>query len=155
MTTRLLFQMCPDFSAAIYHYEEAKHERYCGTNLNNLAFLLYKLGRYREAHEHLDRAQFIFTKLKDPGNLAQVDETRARILVAEKRYRDADRIIGGVIKTFEQGGESALLADALSIQGIIWARQGAYDGSIKILREAMKVAQESGALTQAGHAALT
>jgi tetratricopeptide (TPR) repeat protein len=144
-----------EFTAAIYHYEEAKHERYCGTNLNNLAFLLYKLGRYGEAHEHLDRAQFIFTKLKDPGNLAQVDETRARILVAEKRYRDAERIIGGVIKTFEQGGESALLSDALAVQGVVWARLRAHEGSLEILREAIKVAEESGALTQAGHAALT
>jgi tetratricopeptide (TPR) repeat protein len=144
-----------EFTAAIYHYEQARHERYCGTNLNNLAFLLYKLGRYREAHDHLDRAQLIFTKLKDPGNLAQVDETRARILVAEKRYRDADRIIGGVIKVFEQGSESALLADALSIQGVVWARQGAREASLKILQEAVKVAEESGALTQAGHAALT
>src|SRR5215210_6659123 len=144
-----------EFTAAIYHYEQARHERYCGTNLNNLAFLLYKLGRYREAHEHLDRAQLIFTKLKDPGILAQVDETRARALVAEKRSRDADRIIGGVIKTFEQGGESALLADALAVQGVVWARLGVHESSIKILREAMRVAQESGAMTQAGHAALT
>jgi tetratricopeptide (TPR) repeat protein len=144
-----------EYTAAIYHYEQARHERYCGSNLNNLAFLLYKLRRYREAHEHLDRAQLIFTKLIDPGNLAQVDETRARILVTEKRYRDADRIIGGVIKIFEQGGESALLADALSIQGVVWARLGAHEPSLKILREAVKVAEESGALTQAGHAALT
>ena len=84
-----------------------------------------------------------------------MDETRARVLVAEKRYRDADRIIGGVIKVFEQGGESALLADALSIQGIVWARLGVREASLNILREAVKVAQESGALTQAGHAALT
>ncbi|MDT7807811.1 MAG: hypothetical protein QOJ70_1624 [Acidobacteriota bacterium] len=144
-----------EYTAAIYHYEQAKHERYCGNNLNNLSFLLYKLGRYREAHEHLDRAQLIFTKLKDPGNLAQVDETRARILVAEKRYRDAERIITSVIKVFEQGGQSALLADALSIQGVVWARLGAHEASLKILREAINVAQESGALTQAGHAALT
>jgi tetratricopeptide (TPR) repeat protein len=144
-----------EFTAAIYHYEQAKHERYCGNNLNNLAFLLYKLGRYREAHEHLDRAQLIFTKLKDSGSLAQVDETRARILTAEKRYREADRIIARVIKTFEQGGESALLADALAVQGVVWARRGAHEGSINILREAVKVARESGALTQAGHAALT
>jgi tetratricopeptide (TPR) repeat protein len=144
-----------EYTAAAYHCEQARHERYCGTAFNNLAFLLYKLGRYREAHEHLDRAQFIFTKLKDPGNLAQVDETRARVLVAEKRYRDADRIIDGVIKVFEQGGESALLADALSIQGVVWARQGAREGSLNILREAVKVAEASGAMTQAGHAALT
>ncbi len=144
-----------EYTAAIYHYEQARHERYCGNNLNNLAFLLYKLGRYREAHEHLDRAQLIFTKLKDSGNLAQVDETRARVLVAEKKYRDAERIIAGVIKTFEQGGASALLADALSIQGVVWARLRAHEASLNILREAIKVAQESGALTQAGHAALT
>jgi tetratricopeptide (TPR) repeat protein len=144
-----------EFTAAIYHYEQARHERYCGNNLNNLAFLLYKLGRYREAHEHLDRAQLIYTKLKDTGSLAQVDETRARVLVAEKRYRDADRIISGVIKTFEQGGESALLADALAVQGVVWARLGAHEGSLNILRQAVKVGQDSGALTQAGHAALT
>ena len=144
-----------EYTAAIYHYEQAKHERYCGNNLNNLAFLLYKLGRYREAHEHLDHAQLIFTRLKDTGNLAQVDETRARVLVAEKRYREADRIIAAVIKTFEKGGESALLADALGVQGVVWARLGAFEGSIDILRRAVDVAQQSGALTQAGQAALT
>jgi tetratricopeptide (TPR) repeat protein len=144
-----------EYTAAIFHYEQAKHERYCGINLNNLAFLHYKLGRYRDAHEHLDRAQSIFTKLKDPGILAQVNETRARVFVAEKKYQDADRIIAGAVKTFEQGGESGLLADALAIQGVVWARLGAHERSVNILRHAMKVAQDSGALTQAGHAALT
>jgi tetratricopeptide (TPR) repeat protein len=144
-----------EFTAAIYHYEQAGHERYCATNLNNLAMTLYKLGRYREAHKSLDRAQLIFTKLKDAGSLAQADETRARVLVAEKKYRDADRIIGSVIKTFEAGGESALLADALTVQGVVWARLGGFAGSINILRRAVDVAQQSGALTQAGQAALT
>jgi tetratricopeptide (TPR) repeat protein len=144
-----------EYTAAIYHYEQAKHERYCALNLNNLAFLLYKLGRYRDAHEHLDRAQLIFTKLKDTGNVAQVDETRARVLVAEGRYRDADRIMPGVIQTLEQSGEAALLADALTVQGVVWARLGGYDGSVEILRRAMKVAQDSGATANAGHAALT
>jgi tetratricopeptide (TPR) repeat protein len=144
-----------EYTAAIYHYEQAKHERYCALNLNNLAFLLYKLRRYRDAHEQLDRAQLIFTKLKDAGNLAQVDETRARVLVAEKKYREANRIIDSVIQTFERGGESALLADALTVQGVVWVRLGGFDSSINILRQAMKVAQDSGALTQAGLAALT
>ncbi|HJQ31678.1 MAG TPA: tetratricopeptide repeat protein [Pyrinomonadaceae bacterium] len=144
-----------EFEAAIFHYEQAGHERYCALNLNNLAMTLYKLGRYREAHEYLDRAQLIFTKLKDTGNLAQIDETRARVLVAEKKYRDADRIIANVIKTFESGGESALLADALTVQGIVWARLGGFDGSISILQRALDIAQQSGAFTQAGQAALT
>ena len=144
-----------EFTAAIFHYEQARHERYCGINLNNLAFLFYKLGRHGDAHEHLDRAQAVFTKLKDPGMLAQVDETRARVLVAEKKYRDAERIIAGVIKVFEQSGDAALVADALSIQGVVWARLGAHEASLKILREAIRVAEGSGAPVQAGHAALT
>jgi tetratricopeptide (TPR) repeat protein len=116
---------------------------------------LHRLGRYGDAHEHLDRAQAIYTRLKDPGNLAQVDETRARVLIGEGKYRDADRIIGGVIKTFEQGGVSGYLADALTIQGVVWARRGIFDDSLKIIGRAVSVAEQSGALASAGLAAIT
>lgn len=43
-----------EYTAAIYHYERAGHARYAALIENNLAFLLYKLGRYADAHEHLD-----------------------------------------------------------------------------------------------------
>jgi tetratricopeptide (TPR) repeat protein len=144
-----------EYTAAIYHYEQAQHERYIARIENNLAFLLYKLGRYADAHEHLDRAQTIFTRLRDAGSLAQVDETRARVLVAERRYRDADRTLAGVLKTLEKGDESALLADALTLQGVIWARLWVYDASINVLRRAAEVAEGAGALTNAGLAVLT
>lgn len=108
-----------EFTAAIYHCDQAKHERYYATSLNNLAILLYKLGRYHEAHENLDRSQAVLTRLRDAGVLAQVDETRMRVLVAERKYADANRIIAGVIQTFEKGGEHALLSDALTLQGLI------------------------------------
>jgi tetratricopeptide (TPR) repeat protein len=144
-----------EYTAAIYHYELAKHERYCARNLNNLAMLFCKLGRYEEAHEQLDRAGFIFTKLKDPGDLAQVDETRARVLVAERKYREASRVLAGAIQTFEQGGESALLADALTLQGVVWARRGAFDESAAVLRRAADMAEGLGAQSSAGRALLT
>lgn len=144
-----------EYTAAIYHYEAARHERYCAVNLNNLAMLLYKLGRYADAHENLDRAQSVLTRLKDTGTLAQVDETRAQVLVAEKRYRDADRILAGVVKAFEVGGEQALLAEAYTLQGIVWARLRAFDGSLAVIRKAVETAEHAGAPVQAGHAALT
>jgi CheY-like chemotaxis protein/tetratricopeptide (TPR) repeat protein len=144
-----------EFTAAIHHYEQAGHERYCAINLNNLAFLLYKIGRYREAHENLDRAQRIFQLRKDSGILAQVNETRARVLVAEGRYAEANRIISGVIESFQKGGEHALLADAMTIQGVVWARLGKHDCSIQILRRAFSVAQDSGSFSNAGLAALS
>jgi DNA-binding NtrC family response regulator len=43
----------------------------------------------------------------------------------------------------------------LTLQGVVWARLGGGDSSLNILREAMRVAQEAGANTQAGLAALT
>jgi tetratricopeptide (TPR) repeat protein len=144
-----------EFTAAIYHYQQAKHERYGATNLNNLAMLLYRLGRYRDAHEHLDRAGATLLRLNDAGLLAQVDETRARVFVAEKKYREAERVIGRALQTLENGGESALLADALTVQGVALARLGVYENSVNALRRAMAVAEAVGALTNAGLAALS
>jgi tetratricopeptide (TPR) repeat protein len=143
-----------EFTAAIYHFEQAGHQRYAANNLNNIVPLLARLGRYGEAHEHLDRAQMIFTKLRDTGNLAQVDETRARILISEKKYHDAARIIADVIKVFEHGGESALLSDALTVQATIEARLARHDASLSTFRRAMEVAEQAGALESAGLAAL-
>ncbi len=139
-----------EYTAAAYHYEQARHRRYVALSENNLAFLLYKLGCHADAHEHLDRAQLIYTKLKDAGSVAQVDDTRARILIAERRYAEASRVLAGAVKTFEKGGDSALLADALAVQGVAWARLGDYGNSIAALRRAAAVAEGVGALANAG-----
>lgn len=54
----------------------------------------------------------------------------------------------------EQGGGSAILADALTTQGVVWARLGDNERSLNALRRAVSVAEESGALPNAGLAAL-
>jgi tetratricopeptide (TPR) repeat protein len=144
-----------EYTAAVFHYEQSGHEQYGASAENNLAFLLYKLGRYRDAHKHLDRAQAVLTRLKDASTLAQADETRARVLVAERRYKDAERVLAGAIKTFEKGDESALLAEALTLQGVVWARLWVYDASIGVLRRAAELAESAGALTSAGLAVVT
>jgi tetratricopeptide (TPR) repeat protein len=144
-----------EYTAAIYHYELAKHIRYCGSNLNNLAFILYKLGRYDEAHEHLDKAHLIFSRLRDKGNIAQVEETRTRALIAEGKYKDAWRVIIGVVDILERGGECALLVDALTNKAIVQARLGDHVRSLQTFKHAIKVGEESGALFNAGLAALS
>jgi tetratricopeptide (TPR) repeat protein len=144
-----------EFTAAIHHHEQAGHERYCATNENNLANLLRKMGHYEQAHRHLDRALKTLLRLNDTGLLAQVDETRARVFVAEQKYHEANHVIAGAIRMLEKGGESALLADALTVQGVVWARLGVHESSIDILRRAAGVAEESGALCNAARAAMT
>jgi CheY-like chemotaxis protein/tetratricopeptide (TPR) repeat protein len=142
-------------TAAIYHYELAQHERYCAITINNLAFLFYQLGRYAEAHENLDRAVGILERLDDDSLLVQVNETRARVLVAEQRYEEADRVIASVIQSFQGSEEHAPLADALTIQGVVWARLGLHEDSTRVLRRAMSIARDSGSLANAGRATLT
>ena len=144
-----------EYTEAIYHQEKAGHERYWATNENNLANLLRKMGRYGEAHEHLDRAGAILWRLKDAGLLAQVDETRARVLIEERNYVEADRVIARAVQALEGGGAAALLSEALTTQGLVWARLGRIDASVGVLRRAVQVAEEAGASCGAGLAALT
>ncbi|HEX8190341.1 MAG TPA: hypothetical protein VF586_18435 [Pyrinomonadaceae bacterium] len=144
-----------EYTAAIYHQEQAGHGRYAAANENNLANLLRRLGRYGQAHEHLERAEAALTKLKDAGLLAQVEDTRARVLIDERRYAEAERAIAVAVRTLEAGGAVAYLAEALTTQGVVWARLGKHDDSIRALRRAAQVAEEAGALSDAGLAALT
>jgi tetratricopeptide (TPR) repeat protein len=144
-----------EFTAAIYHYEQAKHERYCAINLNNLAMLLYKMERFDEAHEHLDRAQEFLQRLNDIGLLAQVEETRARVLLAEECYLEAIQVIIGVVNIFEKGGEHALLTDALTIKATVQSRLREYELSLDTFRRAIKIAETSGALYNAARAILS
>ncbi len=144
-----------EFTAAIFHYEQAGHERYCGHNLNNLAMLLNRLGRYEEAHHHLDRAYNLFQRLKDSGNIAQVIETRARVFLGERRYAEALGAINYAVGILEQGGEQALLADALTVQAIVQIRMQDYGLSLTTFHRAIEVAENAGALESAGLAALS
>jgi tetratricopeptide (TPR) repeat protein len=144
-----------EYTAAIFHYEQSGNERHAARFENNLAFLLYKLGRYADAHEHLNRARSVFARLRDEGGAAMADETRARVLVAERRYQEAGRLIAGVIQTLEKGGEASALADALTVDGVARARLGDYEGSVEVLRRAVRVGEEAGALPNAAGAALT
>ena len=143
-----------EYTAASYHFEEAEHTLYRARIENNLGFLLFIMGRYEEAGEHLERARGLFVSFKDSGSVAQVDETRARLLLAQGRNAEAGRVIGGAVRTFEKGGEQSLLAEALTTQGVVWARLEKFDESRAVLERAMGVAEQAGALVYAGRAAL-
>lgn len=142
-----------EYTAASFHLEEAGHYRYQGNTLNNLAFILLKTGQYKEAHDHLEKARMIFENLHDPGNIAQVDETRAQVLMAEERYLEAEVVINEVVKSLEKGGEQALLTDALTIKATLQARLG-NKKSVDTFNYAIKVGEIAGAKCSAGLAAI-
>ena len=143
-----------EFAAASFHFEQGGHPRHEACVENNLGFLFCTIGKLTEAHEHLDRAQALFTTLKDKVHLAQVDETRARVMLAEGRIVDAEKLVSGAARMLEKGGEQSLLAEALSTHGIALARLHDLDRSRVTLQRAVEVADQSGDSERAGQAAL-
>jgi CheY-like chemotaxis protein len=144
-----------EYTAASHYFEQAGHTSYCARAENNLGFLLYTAGHYADAHEHLNRARRLFISVKDKGSVAQVDETRARVLLAQDRTREAERAIRDAVRTLEKGGEQALLAEALTTQGRVLARLRNFVGSQTTLRRAADLAEQAGAVEDAGRALLS
>lgn len=144
-----------EFAAASYHFEQSGHARYQARVENNYGKLLVAMNRPAEAHGRLSYARGLFAGLKDRGSVAQVDETRARAFIAEGRFDEAVEVIRHVIAVFEQGGERALLAEALTTAGVALARAGCADEAKSSLMRAVEVAEAAGATKRAADAALT
>ncbi|MCU1268641.1 MAG: hypothetical protein JWM21_4959 [Acidobacteria bacterium] len=143
-----------EFAAAGFYFQEAELWRHQACVENNLGFLFGTIGKFPEAHEHLDRAQMLFTQLKDDVHLAQVDETRARVLLAEGRVVEAEKTARTAVRTLEQGDEQSLFAEALTTQGIALARLKHPEQARVTLGRALGVAERAGDLESAGNAAM-
>lgn len=144
-----------EYAAASFHFEEAKHRCYRANVENNLGFLYFKINRFKDAHDHLEKARRILTTLRDSVTIAQVDETRARVFLNQKRYSEAERIAQSSVRTFERSDRKLLLAEALVTHGTVLARLRKYSAALATFRRAIDLSQQVGNLTQAAHAALT
>jgi CheY-like chemotaxis protein len=144
-----------EYSAASFHFEQAGNKRYQACVDINLGFLYFTLKRFAEAHQHLDRARSLFIEIHDDVHLAQVNDTRARTLLAEGRFREAERFARSAVGTLEKGDEQALLAEALTTYGIVLSRLGNHPRSRVLLERAIEVAETAGDLEGAGRARLS
>jgi transcriptional regulator with GAF, ATPase, and Fis domain len=144
-----------EFAAASFHFEQAGHARYCARVENNLGFLLYRLARFAEAHEHLRRARRLFVSLKEPGSTAQVDETIARALLAEGRAAEAEKSAAQAVRALAAGDELALLAEALTTHATALARLGRTTEARAAFERAQATAEHAGDGEGAGRAVLS
>ncbi len=144
-----------EYAAAKYHFEQAGHTRNWASVENNLGFLHFRVGRYAAAHEHLDAARRLFVGLNDLTSIAQVDETRARVLLAEGRAGEAEQRARAAVQTLERGDQQGLLAEALTTYGAALARTGRPEQAHQTLVRACTVAEQAGELEGAGRAELT
>src|SRR4030095_15401012 len=133
-----------EYAAASYHFEEAGHKCYRANVENNLGFLYLKINRFKDAHTHLDQARRILTTLKDFGTIAQVDETRARVFIKQKRYPEAEKLLRSAIATLEKSDRQLLLVEALITQGTVFARLRNYNAALAVFRRAISISQQVG-----------
>jgi tetratricopeptide (TPR) repeat protein len=96
-----------------------------------------------------------FSNSKTVGAVAQVDDTRARTLLAEGKLKEAERYARQAVKTLEKGDECSLLVEALTTYGTILARIGNHSRARALLQRAIDTAETCGDLEGAGRARLS
>jgi DNA-binding NtrC family response regulator len=144
-----------EYTAASFHLERAGHTSDWAAVENNLGVLCFTLGKLTEAHDHLNRARRLLDRLKDSLRVAQVDETRARLLLAEGRNSEAEKVARLSVHALEKGGTEPPLAQAMITHGMALARLGFHERSRRTLQRVLDEAAEAGHNEEAGRAGLT
>src|SRR5262249_31647025 len=149
------------FTRALNHYEDAAlrfeqigNLRYAAAVENNRGYLLLSLSRFQDAKRHLERARGLFSQLTDSIGCAQVDETLAQLFITSGKYELAEKAIKSAVDALEGSGEDALLAEALTTQGLIFCRLNRRHEAKPIIERARRVAERCGDREGAGRALL-
>jgi TolB-like protein len=132
------------FQRALYEFEAIGNHRYAAIIENNHGFLLVGLGELQNAEAHLRRARCLFDSLNDKHSKAQVDETLARLHLAEGRVDLAHESIIRSVESLEAGDEEAVLADALITRAVVLARLGRWREAKSFLDRGKQVAERCG-----------
>ncbi len=142
------------YQQALLEFDELGNQRNTAITENNLGYLLLTLGRFDDAQQHLQRARIIFEKFGDQVRRAQVDETIAQLYVGSERYDLANRSIELAVTALEPMGEDAILAEALTTQGLVLCRIGHSHQAKPILERARRMSERCGNREGAGRALL-
>jgi len=147
---------------ALKEYEQAEHFFKVAQNnvfradvKNNVGVMLFRLSRFKEAHGHLEQARRLTLTIRDKVGIAQIDDTRAQVFIAQNKLKEAEAVAKGAVRVLDKSGHQCLLADALVTHGIALARMKQVERAQFTFQKAIEVAHQVGALNKAGLAALT
>lgn len=147
---------------AIAEYQEADHQFKLAQNIifradvkNNVGNLLRQLSRFEEANKYVCEARRLAVRVRDKVGVAQFDDTRAQVLIAEEKFKEAETVAKSAVRVLEKSGHQCLLTDALITYGIALARLKQTQRAQFTFQKAIEVAHQVGALNKAGLAALT
>jgi tetratricopeptide (TPR) repeat protein len=150
-----LKQVFAEYEKADHHFKLAQNIIFRADVKNNLGFLLYKVSRFKQAHEYLEQARRLRIGVKDKVGIAQIDDTRAQVLIAQGKFKEAEAVARSAARVLAKSGHQCLLTDALITHGIALARLKQTERAQFTFQKAIEVAHQVGALNKAGLAALT
>ena len=144
-----------NYQKATQHYLNANNHAYCATVGNNTASILFKLGRYSEAHQQINNSLDYYLATKVKGNAGSVYDTRAQVYLAEGELAEAEKAALSSVNILRDGDEYSLLADSLITLGTIFARRGAALKAQRAYDNAFTLASRINNQDSAGNALLS
>jgi tetratricopeptide (TPR) repeat protein len=151
----LLLEAISEFEQADEHFKAARNSIFRADVKNNVGLILLNLCKFRDAHKYLDEARRLAVRAKNKVRVAHFDESRAQVLLAERKFKEAEIVARGAVAVLEKSGHQCLLADALITHAVALARLKKSDQAQFTFQRAIEVAYHVGALNKAGLAALT
>lgn len=139
---------------ALREFQAVGNHRLVAIAENNLGVLLLLMNQFSNAEMHLLRADELFGHLDDRIRRAQVNDSLARLYLAEGKLTEAQAKIGLSLQTMEVGDEDALLAESLITKGIIDSRLKLYNEAQEAFNTAYSLALRCGDSEGAGRAQL-
>jgi tetratricopeptide (TPR) repeat protein len=147
---------------AVSEYNQADNQFKLARNIpfradvkNNVGNLLREMSRFKQARQYLDEARRLAVSIKDRVLVAQFDDSRASLLIAQRRPAEAEPIARDSVRALERTEYKCLLADSLITHGIALARTDRQEQAQFSFQRAVEVGREVGAHNKAGLAALT
>ncbi len=144
-----------NYEKADHHFKLARNNVFRADVKNNIGNLFREFGHFKEAHQYLEQARRLRVRIKDKVGVAQIDDTRAQVLIAEKKFKEAEGVARGAVRVLEKSGHQCLLADALITHGIAIARLKQSERAQFTFQKAIEIGHQVGALNKAGLAALS
>src|SRR5688572_33120384 len=112
------------------------------------------VGDFSKAELNFHKARRTFTHFSDRIRCAQVDDSLARLCLAQGKLSEALSAIEQSIRTIEGGDEDAILAESLVTAGRIYCALYRYHEARNAFENAYHLAKRCGDIEGAGRAIL-
>jgi tetratricopeptide (TPR) repeat protein len=155
LTGAKLKRIIDEYKLADYYFKRARNVLFRAMVKANIANVLRGLSRYREAQEYLDQARRLTAGVRDKVRAAQIDQTRAEVMIEQRRFKEAEKVLRLAAVSFEKAGRQCLLVDALETRGSALARLGKTEEAQYSFQRAIEIARQAGAPNKAGLTVLT